>query len=410
MFRSGVQPRSGDRGLSNYNKIACQITDIVVVSKTGYRSSQFHIPCEEGRLMSKFTEKIPPKLKVMPAPHLKNSMTVPKIMRQVLYAVLPICAFSVYLFGLSVLLLIATTVLTCVVTECLLNGKITASDWSAVVTGVLLALTLPPGLPLWMAVYGGVLAMFVKWAFGGLGNNIFNPALVGRIFIQGSYPIAITTWTPPFALHRFTELIPSTSTAPFTVPNPVADWITAVQADGFSGATPLTLFKFQHIASDPYAMAMGFISGSTGETCAILIILCGLWLCFKKIADWRIPLSVISGAALFGTIFWLLNSQTYPDPLFILTSGGLLFGAFFMATDPVGMPTTARGRIIFGLFIGFVVMIIRLFGSWPEGVMCAILLGNAVSPLINRITRTKPYGATARLRSPELWRGEGGAK
>jgi len=365
--------------------------------------------------MFKFTTgKKPPKLKIMASPHLKDPMTTPKIMRMVLYSVLPICLFSIWLFGLSVLLLIVSSILACVITESFLLGqKPTVGDWSAVVTGVLLALTIPPGLPVWMACAGGVFAMFVKWALGGLGNNIFNPALVGRIFVQSAFPIAMTTWVPPFAVNRFFEPIPSTYSHFLSSPNPITEWLTTIQVDSFTGATPLTLFKFQHIASDPYALATGFTSGSTGETCAILIILCGAFLCYKKIADWRISLSVILGALLTGTIFWLTNVQTYPDPLFTLTSGGLLFGAFFMATDPVGAPTTALGRILFGLFIGFIVMIIRIFGSWPEGVMCAILFGNAVSPLINKVTQAKPYGVNVRLRPPEnsgLRRDERGAK
>ena len=370
--------------------------------------------------MFKFTTgKKPPKLKIMASPYIKAPMTTPKIMRMVLYSVLPICIFSIWLFGLSVLLLIVSTALTCVVFEIIFTfifspeKGITVNDWSAVVTGVLLALTLPPGLPLWMAGVAGAFAMLVKCAFGGLGNNVFNPALAGRIFVQSAFPIAMTTWVPPFALRRFTETIPSTWTFPSLIPNSITEWITTIQVDGFTGATPLALFKFQHIASDPYAMATGFTSGSTGETCAVLIILCGAFLCYKKIADWRIPLFVILGALLTGTIFWLTNVQTYPDPLFTLTSGGLLFGAFFMATDPVGAPTTALGRILFGLFIGFIVMIIRIFGSWPEGVMCAILFGNAVSPLINKVTQAKPYGVNVRLRPPEnsgLRRDERGAK
>jgi len=337
------------------------------------------------------------KLKIGTGPYIKHPMTLPRIMRTVLYSALPICVFSVYLFGISSLLLILTTALTCVATEqfwsTISKKGITVNDWSAAVTGVLLALTLPPGFPLWMAGVAGFFAIvFGKIAFGGLGQNIFNPALMGRIFVQAAFPVAMTTWVPPFALHRFTETIPSTFTLPFSIPTSIANWLATIQVDGFTGATPLTLFKFQHIASDPFAMATGFTSGSTGETCAILIILCGAYLCSQKIADWRIPLSVLSGAILTGTIFYLVNAQTYPDPLFILTSGGLLFGAFFMATDPVGAPITPRGRIIFGLFIGFLVMMIRLFGSWPEGVMCAILWGNAVSPIINQLTQPKPYG------------------
>ncbi|MFA5830644.1 MAG: RnfABCDGE type electron transport complex subunit D [Candidatus Paceibacterota bacterium] len=337
------------------------------------------------------------KLKIGTGPYIKHPMTLPRIMRTVLYSTIPICAFSVYLFGLSSLLLILTTVIICAATEqfwsSVTKKGITINDGSAAVTGVLLALTLPPGFPLWMAGVAGFFAItFGKVFFGGLGSNIFNPALIGRAFIQSAFPVAITTWVPPFALHRFTETIPSTLTPLLSIPTPITDWLTAISVDGFTGATPLTLFKFQHIMSDPLAMATGFTSGSTGETCAILILLCGAYLCWKKIADWKIPASILLGAALTGAIFYLINAEAYPDPLFILTSGGLLFGAVFMATDPVGAPITPRGRIIFGLFIGFLVVIIRIFGSLPEGVMYAILWGNALSPTINRLTQLKPYG------------------
>jgi electron transport complex protein RnfD len=247
-----------------------------------------------------------------------------------------------------------------------------------------------------MAGIAGILAIVLaKYAFGGLGNNVFNPALIGRVIAQTSWPVAITTWTPPFVVHRFTELIPTTLTSLGSKPESLQNWLTTTGIDGFTGATPLSLFKFQHIASDPYALVTGFTPGSTGETSAILIVLCGLYLWWKLRNygyDGKIPICVLLGALITGGILYLVNSQAYPDPLFILTSGGLLFGAIFMATDPAGAPNTPLGKIIFGLFIGFIVIVIRVFCSYPEGVMFAILCGNAVSPIINELTQPRVYG------------------
>jgi len=391
-------------GIKKYPPIfSCQKERDVVVSVQVYCSLQLHISIREGITMTQLTQirkEESLKLAVMTAPLIKDLMTTPKIMRTVMYSLLPICAFSIYLFGISALVLILTTIISCVATEQWCNTKlgkgVTVTDGSAIVTGILLALTLPPGYPLWMACFGGAFAIAAgKICFGGLGKNIFNPALVGRVFIHISWPQAITTWVPPFALHRFTEFIPSTFTGILCKPIPITDWLTTIQVDGFTGATPLTLFKFQQIASDPLAMATGFTSGSTGETCAILILLCGLYLWWKLRHygyDGNIPLSMLAGAAITGGIFYWLNAEIYPDPLFILTSGGLLFGAVFMATDPVGAPITPLGRIIFGVFIGFLVVMIRIFGAFPEGVMFAILCGNAVMPIINRLIQPRPFG------------------
>jgi electron transport complex protein RnfD len=329
---------------------------------------------------------------------MKQAVTVPQIMRNVVYALLPVSAYAVYAFGISALLLLLTTTLTCMLAESLFsrlsNRPSSLGDWSIVITGMLLGLTLPPGFPLWMAAVAAFIAVGLgKALFGGLGYNVMNPALIGRAFVQAAFPVAITTWTPPFMAGRFTELIPSTLTLPFTIPIPVDDWLAQAQVDGFTGATPLALQKFEQIITPLPDLFSGSVSGSVGETSAIIIIAGGIYLAARKMLDWRIPVAVFLGAVIVSLPFWLIDSVRYPDPLFVLLSGGLMLGAVFMASDMVASPVTPRGVWIYGLFIGMLTVIIRLFGGLTEGVMYAILLGNAVSPLISLVTQPKIFGS-----------------
>lgn len=337
-------------------------------------------------------------IEIRTSPHLKRVVTVDKIMRTVVLALLPIAAFAVWQFGLSALLLFLTTTGVAILTEWVFaraSGKgNTVSDWSVVITGLLLGLTLPPGFPLWMAAVAAFVGVALgKALFGGLGYNVMNPALVGRAFVQAAFPVAITTWTPAFAPGRFTEVIPSTLTLPFMQPIPVDDWVAGLNLDGWSGATPLALQKFEHIETPIMEAFTGMIAGSAGETSALLILICGLWLAWQRMLDWRIPVSVLAGAALTALPFWLLDPSLYPSPWFVLCSGGLMLAAWFMASDMVASPVTAKGVVIYGLFIGALTVVIRLFGGLPEGVMYAILLGNAVGPLISSWTQPRVYGA-----------------
>ncbi|MGB5277245.1 MAG: RnfABCDGE type electron transport complex subunit D [Gammaproteobacteria bacterium] len=332
------------------------------------------------------------------SPHLKQAVTVPQIMRNVVYALIPVCAFAVYAFGISVLLLLITTTLTCMLTEslfCRLSGKANSiNDWSIVITGLLLALTLPPGFPLWMAAVAAFVAVGLgKALFGGLGYNVMNPALVGRAFVQAAFPAAITTWSPPFLSGRFSEVIPSTLTLPFTKPVPIGQWIEQHTVDAFSGATPLALQKFEQITSSLPDLLTGAVAGSAGETSAIIILLGGIYLVARKMMDWRIPVGIFLGAAIVSLPFWLLDAGRYPDPLFVLLSGGLMLGAVFMASDMVASPVTPLGVWIYALFIGMLTVVIRLFGGLTEGVMYAILLGNAISPLISLVTQPRVFGS-----------------
>lgn len=337
-------------------------------------------------------------IEVRTSPHLHGPLSVDMIMRNVVYAMLPLAAFSVWHFGLSALVLLAVTTAGCVLVEhllCRINGNAsTVNDYSAAITGLLLGLTLPPGFPLWMAVVGCAVAIAPgKLLFGGLGSNVFNPALVGRAFLQAAFPVAITTYTPGLAKGRFGEFIPTTWTMPLMKPPPVGEWIAQVRVDGFTGATPLVLQKFDHIYTDPWPMFWGHRAGSSGEIPGFLILLCGAYLVFRHMMDWRIPAAMIGGAAAAAAGFHLLDPASYPDPLFMLFTGGLLLGATFMATDPVASPVTPRGMWIYGVLMGVLTILIRNLGGLAEGVMYAILLGNALSPLIDRLTPPRPYGA-----------------
>jgi electron transport complex protein RnfD len=337
----------------------------------------------------------PLRIELKTSPHLKQAGSVEQIMRNVVLALLPICGFSVYLFGISALALMITTTVTCVATEQLFNKLSdrpgTVSDYSAVITGLLLALTLPPSFPLWMAALSGFIGIGLgKAMFGGLGFNLFNPALIGRAFAQGAFPVSVSTWTVPFHPDRFTEFLPSTLAMPFTTPASV---------DAFTTATPLAQWKFQGIHTDSWDLLTGMVSGSAGETSAVIILLCGLYLIARRMMNWRIPAAVLGGAFLTAAAFYAIDPEFYPTPWFVLLSGGLMLGAFFMASDMVASPVTRSGIWIYGLLIGFLAVIIRFFGGLPEGIMYAILLGNAASPLIERITQPRPYGTRKRRQS-----------
>lgn len=342
-----------------------------------------------------------PKIELRTSPHIKSAPSVAQIMRNVVYALIPVCGFAVYQFGLSALALITVVTAASLATERFFNwmsGKESSlSDWSATITGLLLALTLPPGFPLWMGAVAGFVAIALgKAIFGGLGFNVFNPALVGRAFVQAAFPVAITTWTPPFAPGRFTEFIPSSLTPPLMTPPSPSEWVRSLGIDAFSSATPLAQWKFEDTITSTADLFTGMVAGSTGETSALLILLCGGYLALRRMMDWRIPTAMLLGAFLTAALFYLQDAGRYPDPLFVLFSGGLMLGAVFMATDMVASPITPRGVWIYGLFMGFITVIIRFFGGLPEGVMYAILLGNALSPLIATVTQPRIYGAAKR--------------
>lgn len=307
-----------------------------------------------------------------PSPHQYTTESVPKIMWSVVGAVLPAAVMAVFYFGITALWMIAACVIASLATEAGINylkgERLTIKDGSAAITGLLLALVLPPSFSIAGGVIGSVFAIAIgKQIFGGLGYNIFNPALLGRAFLQASFPVAMTTWTLP-------------NTAKYSA------------VDAVTAATPLGQFKFEQIMTDYLPLLTGNTGGSLGETSTIAILAGGLFLLAREYADWRIPVSFLGSVFILGGIFWVINPAQYPDPIFHLLSGGLMFGAFFMATDMVTSPITPRGSWIFGIGAGVILIVIRLFGGLPEGVMYSILLMNAFTPLINRYTRPEIFG------------------
>lgn len=330
-------------------------------------------------------------LEIDTSPHIVSGASVEVIMRNVVFALVPVCIFSVYVFGLTALITLTAATLSCLLTEHVLcrwrGDRSTLGDWSVAITGILYGLTLPPALPVWMVVLGGVVAVGVgKFLFGGLGHNAFNPALIGRAFLQAAFPVSMTTWYPALGAERFAVLPPSTFTLPFASP----------VYDSISGATPLAVIKFDGEITAATDLLMGLTSGSTGETSGLLILAGGLYLIARKMMNWRIPVAIFATVFALSGVFYLIDPAAYPGPLFMLFSGGLMLGAVFMATDMVASPMTSLGCVLYGVLIGALVVVIRLWGGLPEGVMYAILFANAVSPHIDNLIQPRVYGTTER--------------
>ncbi|MDP6980394.1 MAG: RnfABCDGE type electron transport complex subunit D [Myxococcota bacterium] len=322
---------------------------------------------------------------VTASPHIKAADDTPTIMWSVVASLAPVVASAVYFFGPSALLVLAASVAGALAPEALLGNRGARSlrDGSAIITGVLLGLTLPPGIPLWMAFLGGAFGIgFGKLVYGGLGQNVFNPALLGRAFLQAAFPVAITTW--PAASKNWWALQGDNFAFPLMSPK---------VPDALSGATPLGLMKFEQTSTPSLDLILGSTSGSLGETSGLIILVCGAYLAARKHLEWRIPASILATVAVFSAILYAIDSAHYPSPVFALFSGGLMLGAVFMATDMVTSPVTHRGCWIFGVGIGLLVVTIRLWGGLSEGVMYAILLMNALVPFINRATQPRTFGA-----------------
>lgn len=325
------------------------------------------------------------RLDIATAPFVSSGLSTRRPMYEVLGALILSVAAAVYYFGVGALLVVVAATLGAVLTEWTLGGPRrglgTLRDGSALLTGVLLALTLPPAIPLWMAFLGGVIGIALgKSIWGGLGQNLFNPALVGRAFLQSAFPTTLTTWTAPGA--GLMALQPSALAVPMG----------RAAVDVTTSATPLGLMKFEGQLTDLLPLLMGNISGCLGETSGFVLIACGLWLGLRRALDWRLPVSTLLAVAAFSGVLHLFKPEAFPGPLFMICSGGLLFAVVFMVTDPVTTPITPRGAWIFGVGTGLLVVLIRLFGGLPEGVMYSILLMNSATPLINRYTQPRRFG------------------
>ncbi len=319
--------------------------------------------------MTTTTENPTYKLELSSSPHVHSRWNTKQAMWLVVIALLPAVISAVVFFGFYQLIVIAVAVGFAVGTEAAIKTirkrKVTVTDGSGIITGLLLALVLPPNFNLAFTALGSIVAIGIgKEIFGGLGYNIFNPALVGRAFLQAAFPVQMTTWTQP----NFANV------------------------DSVTSATPLSAFKFDSVATELSSMFIGNVGGSLGETSAIAVLIGGIFLIAIGVVNWKVPAAMIIGALVFGGIFWLIDPTVYPNPLFHLAAGGFLFGALFMATDWVTSPISGKGMWIFGLGISLVLVIIRLFGGLPEGVMYAILFMNGFVPLINRYTRPRVFG------------------
>ena len=317
------------------------------------------------------------RLIVSPSPHLHTKTSTKSLMRDVVIAMMPAVIVSVLFYGWSALAVLGVSVASCVlleylITRYLLKKTCTICDFSAVVTGILLALNVPSTTPWWVVFIGAVFAIGVaKMTFGGLGQNLFNPAIAGRVFLLISFPTYMTDWTRP-------------------------QGFIGGGLDAFSGATPLGLAKEGGVAAieglDYMDMLFFNIGGSAGELSAIAILIGFVYLLVRRVIRPYITLSILATVAVFSGIFWAINPEQFTDPVFNLLTGGLLLGSVFMATDYVTSPMSNLGGIIYGVGIGVITMLIRYFGAYPEGVSFAILIMNCFVPLINKVCHTKKYG------------------
>jgi len=296
-------------------------------------------------------------LLITASPHISGQDSTPKIMWNVVGSLVPVIAASIWYFGPSAVLVIAAATLGALMPERLFGRGGTIADGSAVITGLLLGLTLPPGLPLWMAFLGGFFGIgFGKIVFGGLGQNVFNPALLGRAFLQAAFPVALTTW--PSLGGDWWSLRGDNLALPLMSPE---------TTDALTGATPLGLLKFEETGQEVADLFFGTTGGSLGETAGIVILICGGYLALRNYLNWRIPASIFATVIVLSGAIRVIGGDRYPDPFFMLFSGGLMLGAVYMATDMVTSPTTHRGCWIFGLGIGVLVVIIRIWSGLGSG-------------------------------------------
>ncbi len=321
---------------------------------------------------------------ISPSPHVHSGDSVKKNMYGVIIALLPALAASLWVFGIGALVVTVTAIAASVLFEYLIEKYLlkvpsTITDGSAVITGLLLAFNLPSNLPVWIIIIGALVAIGMgKMSFGGLGNNPFNPALVGRVFLLISFPVQMTTW-----------------------PKPMVN--VGTYLDATTGATPLSIVKEGLKNGDKLSdllaqlpsftdMFLGEMGGSAGEVAALALLLGFAYMLYRKIITWHIPVTVLGTIAVFTGLLNLANPEEYAGPLFHLLAGGAMLGAIFMATDYVTSPMTRKGQIIFGVGIGVITVLIRVFGAYPEGMSFAILIMNAFVPLIDRYVKPKRFG------------------
>lgn len=323
-------------------------------------------------------------LVVSPSPHVHSGNSTPRLMYNVVLALIPALAVTLFYFGIGALVVTSISIVSCLTFEFLiqkfiLRVKPSITDGSALVTGLILAFNIPSNLPWWIIVIGALVAIGVgKMTFGGLGQNPFNPALVGRVFLLVSFPVQMTSWPLPIASRM-------------------------AYTDAITGATPLAIVKDGLANGDLMSsisnqipshmeLFMGAMGGSIGEIAAFALLIGFVWLLFTKVITWHIPISIFVTIGIFTGILWLVNPEANADPLFHLLTGGIMLGAIFMATDYVTSPMHPKGMWVFGIGIGLITVIIRVWGAYPEGISFAILIMNAFVPLINRYIKPSRFG------------------
>ncbi|TNF45768.1 MAG: RnfABCDGE type electron transport complex subunit D [Bacteroidetes bacterium] len=320
-------------------------------------------------------------LTISPSPHIHSADSTQKIMLRVVYAMIPALLWSVFVFGLDALRVTLIAVVAClafeyVIQKYLMKIKPMITDGSALITGILLAFNVPSNIPWWIIVIGALASIGIgKLSFGGLGSNIFNPALVGRVFLLISFPVQMTSWP----VNSRSGIDAVTSATPL-----------GIIKEGITNGTPIS--EISKSLPSTVEMLFGEIGGSLGEISAFLLILGGLYMLFTKVITWHIPVSIIVTVGLVAGIFWLVNPEVYINPVYHLLTGGLMLGAIFMATDMVSSPMNPKGQLIYGVGIGLITISIRLFGAYPEGISFAILIMNAFTPLINTYVKPKRFG------------------
>ncbi len=323
-------------------------------------------------------------LNIAPSPHAHSKESTRKLMTDVVIALIPAFIVSVFYFGIGALIVTATSVISCLLFEYLiqrfvLKKPVSITDGSALVTGILLAFNLPSNIPVLIIVIGSFVSIAIaKMTFGGLGNNPFNPALVGRVFMLISFPVQMTIW-------------------------PVPKGLGTGYLDAVTGATPLAILK-EGLASgqslpeimeklpSPAQMFLGDIGGSIGEVAAAALLIGFVWLLLRKVITWHIPVAVVGSIAVFTGILWLINPEKNADPMFHILAGGVLLGAIYMATDYVTSPMVPKAMLIYGCGIGIITVVIRVYGAYPEGVSFAILIMNAFVPLMNAYIKPRRFG------------------
>ena len=320
-------------------------------------------------------------LTISPSPHIHSGDSTQKIMYRVVYAMIPALLWSVFVFGLDALRVTLIAVVAClafeyVIQKYLMKIKPMITDGSALITGILLAFNVPSNIPWWIIVIGALASIGIgKLSFGGLGSNIFNPALVGRVFLLISFPVQMTSWP----VNSRSGIDAVTSATPLNIIK-----------EGITNGTPIS--EISKSLPSTVEMFFGEIGGSLGEISALLLIIGGLYMLFTKVITWHIPVSIIATVALVAGVFWLVNPEIYINPTYHVLTGGLMLGAIFMATDMVSSPMNPKGQMIYGVGIGLITISIRLFGAYPEGISFAILIMNAFTPLINTYVKPKRFG------------------